>query len=241
MKIIGVKTPLLKAGDDLIQFIIKNIPSLSEGSVVVVTSKIVALAEGRLAPLSAKEAIIKRESKEVIETPYGFLTLTKDGWCVNAGVDESNAKDGLILLPLDAFQSAEVLCRSLRQKFKIKKLGVLITDTKSVPLRVGTVGRALGFAGFQPLRSYINKRDLFGRKSRFTESNLADSLAAAAVLLMGEGSERVPLAVIQEAPVTFVGVGTSQTTKLSLPPQLDIFRYVFSRASSPRAKKKPKR
>ncbi len=112
----------------------------------------------------------------------------------------------------------------------VKNLGVIISDTRSVPLRIGTAGRAIGVAGFLPIKSYIDKEDLFGRKSRVTISNLADALATSAVLMMGEGNEQTPLAVIKNAPVSFINKPLNEKDKdLNLPPEQDIFAYVYKR------------
>ena len=153
-----------------------------------------------------------------------MLTLTHDGWCLNAGADESNAQQRLILLPKDPFVVASKIQKKLKKHFSLKNIGVLITDTKSVPLRKGTIGRALGYAGFEPIKSYIGKKDLFGRKSRVTKSNVADSLAAAAVLVMGEGNECLPLAVISDAPIQFTSKKLSKKSKnLTLAPEAEYF------------------
>ncbi|MBP6942619.1 MAG: coenzyme F420-0:L-glutamate ligase [Candidatus Buchananbacteria bacterium] len=227
MNITSIKTSLFKQDDRLEAFVIKNLPKLQEGDIVVVTSKIVALAQGRVGKLEDKQKLIKCESRRVIKTPWAFLTLTDDGWCINAGIDESNAGHQLILMPHEPFVAAQQLRRALKKHFKLQRLGVLITDTKSVPLRVGTIGRAVGFAGYKPLKSYVGKRDIFGRTSRDTVSNCADALAAAAVLMMGEGAEQTPLAVISEAPVQFIETVNPNSKKLAFDPQQDIFKYVY--------------
>ncbi len=228
MLIHGIKTALFAKGDSLSAFVTTNVPELKSGDVLMITSKIVALAEKRTGKVFDKTKLIARESQEIIETPWAFLTHTNDGWGINAGIDESNADEELILLPKDAFTSAEKLRDKLLKQFKIKKLGILITDTRSVPLRVGTIGRAIGYAGFKPLKNYIGKDDLFGRKSRVTQSNHADALAAASVCVMGEGSEQTPLALIVDAPVTFVTRPLTKKEKiLHLDPEKDIYSYVF--------------
>ena len=228
MNIQGIKTTIFKNGEPLVAFIVQHIPKLENGDVLVITSKIIALAEKRVGKIKDKEMLVRRESQEVISTPWAFLTLAKDGWGINAGIDESNALDEIILLPKDPFVSAEKLRSKLKAHFKINKLGVLITDTRSVPLRVGTVGRAIGFAGFKPLKSYIGKDDLFGRKSRVTQSNHADALAAASVCTMGEGSEQTPLALIKDAPIAFTSRPLAlKDKKLYMLPKDDIFGFVF--------------
>jgi dihydrofolate synthase / folylpolyglutamate synthase len=229
MNIISIKTSIFLRNDSLFNFLINNLPVVEDGDIIVITSKIVALSENRVCNLEDKEKIILKESKKVIKTPWALLTLTNNDWIINAGVDESNADDKIILLPKDSFKTAEVLQKKLKKHFFIKKLGILITDTRSVPLRVGTVGRALGYAGFKPLKSYIGKSDIFGRKSRITISNVADALAGTAVLVMGEGNEQTPISLIKNSPVVFVSKPLSkEMKKLAFPPEKDIFSKVFN-------------
>jgi F420-0:gamma-glutamyl ligase len=151
-----------------------------------------------------------------------------DGWNINAGIDESNAKEGIVFLPKDAFFSAEMIRSHLKKRFHVKKIGVIVTDTKSLPLRVGTIGRSIGFAGFEPIKSYIGKKDIFGRKSRVTKSNFVDALSAAAVMIMGEGNEKTPIAIIENAPVKFISRPLLAKEKiLSISPNKDIFAAVY--------------
>ena len=203
MHVRALKTRIFKEGDDLAAFIMHHVPRLQNGSILIVTSKIVALSEGRVADVKDKEKIIRAESKWAKRTKYVWLT-EKDGMILaNAGIDESNAEGKLILLPRDSFGSASALRRKLRAHYNIKKLGILITDSRVAPLRAGVAGVALGYAGFRGLRDYRGKKDIFGKKLKFTQTNVADALASAAILMMGEGSERQPLAVITDAPVEF--------------------------------------
>ena len=230
MEILAIKTPVFKVNQSLIDFIKFNVKELSEGDVLVITSRIVALAEGRVGKIEDREQIIKSEADEIIKTPWVNLTLSERGWEINAGVDESNADEGLILLPKDSWQSAELLLESLKEHYKVKNLGVIISDTRSVPLRIGTVGRAIGCAGFLPIKSYVGKEDLYGRKSRVTISNMADALATSAVLMMGEGDEQTPLAIIENAPVSFTDKSLNEKDKeLNLSPEQDIFSYIYRR------------
>lgn len=229
MQVIGIKTKLFKPKDNLLDFLNREIKQLKNREVIVITSKIVALAEGRTGEIKDKKKIIERESQKVIETPWARLTLTSDGWCLNAGIDESNADRQLILTPAKPLQTAWQIRQHLIKKFKLKHLGLIITDTKSLPLRKGTMGRTLGYAGFEALKSYVGKRDLFGRANRLTETNVADALSASAVLVMGEGNERTPLAIIKDAPVKFINrdISLSKEKNLSLPPDKDIFAKVY--------------
>ncbi len=206
MQIKPIKTKVFVENEEILPFILKYVKKIPENSILVITSKIVALSEGRTVKdegIKAKEKLIKKESDFALETKLVWLTI-KDGMVMaSAGIDESNAKGKLILLPKDSFQTAKFIRKELQKKFKIKNLGILITDSRIFPLRAGVVGVALGYAGFKGIRNYIGKKDIFGRTLTFSRTDVADSLATAAVLCMGEGREQQPLALITEAPVEF--------------------------------------
>lgn len=199
MKVKAVKTSIFQSKQNLISFIERYIPKISDNTVLVVTSKIVALSEGRVeenVDEKSKLKIIKRESEFILETKYACLTI-KDGVVMaNAGVDESNANGKIILLPRDSFKSASILRNYFKHKYNLKNFGVIVSDSRSLPLRSGITGVALGYAGFDGLKDYRKQLDIFGRPFHFSRVNVADSLATAAVLCMGEGNERRPLALI---------------------------------------------
>lgn len=227
MQIIPIKTPIFQKNDNLTDFIKNQISFLEEKDIVVITSKIVALSQDRIGKLKDKEKLIKQNSQKTINTPWALLTLVDGEWCINAGIDESNAKNKIILLPKNPFKVAQQIQKNLKKHFSIKHLGIIITDTKSTPLRKGTIGRPIAWIGFKPLKSYIGRKDLFGRKSRLTQSNVADSLAASAVLVMGEGNEQIPLILIKNAPVEFVDKKIKKQS-LAFPPKTDIFAKIFN-------------
>ncbi|MDO8575845.1 MAG: coenzyme F420-0:L-glutamate ligase [bacterium] len=239
MNVRPVKTRVFKQGEDLIAFITRHVKRLKNGSVLAVTSKIVALAEGsvvRATSARAKAAIIRAESEWQLQAKHGKLTL-KDGLLMwNAGIDESNAKGNVILLPEDSFAAAQKIHSSLLQNYKIKKLGVIITDSRIMPLRAGVVGVALGYAGFKGLRDYRGKKDIFGRKLKHTQTDIADSLATAAVLTMGEGKEQRPLCLIEDAPVEFCEKGNRK--ELVVAPKDDMYRPLFGKFPKTNARKK---
>jgi len=207
MQVIPIKTRVFEENEDLFVFILKYIKKIPENSILVVTSKIVALSEGRVLEYKnekQKIELIKRESEFSLKTKDAWLTI-KDGMVLaNAGIDESNAKNKMILLPKDNFKSAEILRKKLMKKFRLKNFGILITDSRLLPLRVGAVGVALGYAGFKGIRNYIGKKDIFGRVLKMSRTDVADSLATTAVFCMGEGKEQQPFALITDAPVEFV-------------------------------------
>ena len=201
-----IETKIFREGESLADFIGRYIKKIPEKSVLVVTSKIVALSEGRTVVIEnekTREELIRKESKLAIRTKYTWLTL-KDGMLMaSAGIDESNGNGKLILLPKDSFKTAHLLRKTLCRKYGVKHLGVLITDSRTMPLRAGVIGVALGYAGFRGIKDYRGTPDIFGRTFEFSRTNVADSLATAAVVVMGEGNEQQPLALVTGAPAQF--------------------------------------
>ena len=228
MKITPIKTRIFREDENLLKFILKYIKRIPENSVLVITSKIVALSEGRVVEFKNKKQkirLIKKESDFALKTKYVWLTI-KDGMVMaNAGVDESNADGKIILLPKDSFQSADLIRKKLKKIFKLKKLGVLITDSRVFPLRAGTVGVALGYAGFKGVRDYRDTPDIFGRILKMSRTDVADSLATSAVLSMGEGKEQQPLALISDAPALFVD--KIDKKELLIDPKEDLYLPIF--------------
>ena len=232
MRVRAIKTKVFREGENLPDFVLRYLAP-EEKSVVVLTSKIVALSERRTLPFKnqkEKEKIIKKESSFAVKTGQTWFTI-KDGMVMaSAGVDESNADGKITLLPRDSYASAKYIREILKKKLKLKKIGVLITDSGFVPMRAGAVGLGLGYAGFRGVKNYVGQKDIFGRVLRMTRTNVADSLAAAAVLEMGEGRERTPLAVITAAPVEFA----SKTSKISkkemrIAPPKDLYAPLFNK------------
>src|SRR3990167_9545535 len=230
-----IKTSIFKEGDNLFTFIGRYFRRVPERSIIVVTSKIVALAEKRTVVAKndkTKERLIRAESEFALPTKYAWLTV-KDGMVMaSAGIDESNANGKLILLPKDSFKTARFLRDKLRQKYGVRHLGVLITDSRTIPLRAGVTGVALGYAGFLGVKDYRGTPDIFGRKFKFSRTNIADSLAAAAVLVMGEGNERQPLTIIEKARVEFCD--RVKRAELYIDIQEDMYRPLFSKLPKPK-------
>jgi len=225
-----IKTRIFKEGEDLYSFVAHYFKRIPEKSIIVVTSKIAALAERRTAVFTderAKERLIKSESEMAIKTKYVWLTI-KDGTVMaSAGIDESNADGKLILLPKDSFKVARLLRKQLMQRYRLKRLGVLLTDSRTIPLKAGISGVAVGYAGFRGIKDYRGKRDIFGRKFHFSRTDMADSLATAAVLVMGEGDEQQPLAIITDAPIDFCE--HTNRNELAISIEDDMYRPLFAR------------
>src|SRR5258708_5455367 len=145
MKIESFKTRIFEEGEDIVRFIVEHVKKVPEDSIVAITSKIVSLSEGRTSPNSSKnrEELIKKESDFSLENSWFSI---KDGMIMAAGgVDESNGNGRLIMLPKDSYKSAAFIRASLKRKWKVKNLGILITDSNFLPLRNGAIGVALGY------------------------------------------------------------------------------------------------
>ncbi len=196
--------------DDLWELLSESIKSLSEKSIVVITSKVVAIGEGDCIEVSKidRDKLIMAEADKYLPrdlSPQGLViqTIKNNMLIASAGVDESNGNGYFILWPKDPQKSAKEIWEFLRKKFKVKELGVIITDSRLTPLRAGVVGYAIGYFGFKPIKDYRGKLDIFGRKFKMETSNIPDSLASAAVLEMGEGAENQPVAIISDISLEF--------------------------------------
>lgn len=203
MKIQAIQTDIFLENQNLADFILKFIPQVKDGSIIAVSSKIAGLACGRTAPKSQKETLIKSESDFYKKTALCYFTIKAGMVMTNAGIDESNIKDKLVLLPKDCYKTAADLRKLLIKKYGVKNLGIIITDSMILPLRAGVITAAVAYSGFKGVKDYRGVKDICGRKLKMTLVDIADTLAAAAGLLMGEAAEQCPLAIIEEAPVKF--------------------------------------
>ncbi|MBI1888897.1 MAG: coenzyme F420-0:L-glutamate ligase [Candidatus Spechtbacteria bacterium] len=235
MRIEPIKTrQFLPPKDDLFEVLKKAFKKkrLKENSVIVITSKIVSISQGRcvkLTDVKDKDELIKKEADFYLpreKTPKGWVMLTiKHNILIpTAGIDESNANGYYILWPEDPFLTAKKIHDFLKKEFGLKKFGVIISDSHTTPLRYGTMGIALSYWGFSPLKDYRGAKDIFGREMLITQQNIADSLAVAAVLVMGEGKEQTPLAVIEDVEfVRFLNFDFRRENPLSVPKEIDIY------------------
>lgn len=207
MKVFSIKTHKIRPDkQNLFEILDKYLVSLKERSIVVITSKIVSICEGRVAKIGKadKRELIKKEAEYFLppeKNKYNItLTIKRNLLVPTAGIDESNGAGYYILWPEDPQKTANEVRQHLHDRFSVKKIGVIITDSKTTPLRWGTTGVAITHSGFSALNNYIGKPDIFGRKFKVKKANVLDALAVAAVLVMGEGSEQTPLAIIEDVP-----------------------------------------
>jgi coenzyme F420-0:L-glutamate ligase/coenzyme F420-1:gamma-L-glutamate ligase len=218
---------------------------LADSDVVVVSHKIVSKAEGRLVDIStikpskraksvAKKTkkdprvieVILRDSKELIKANREALVVRrKDGFvCLNAGVDKSNVNGDTTYarLPENPDKSATKI-RNEIEELTGKKVAVIIADTYSRPNRVGQVEFAIGISGLEPIIDYRGHKDLFGYQLHYKYVGFADEIAAAAELVMGQGVERTPVAIIRGLSRIKHADAIGLSRKLTLEGNRDIF------------------
>ena len=235
MEIISIKTDVFTGGENIFDCILKAKVSLSEGDIISLTSKVVALSQNRLIKISDygqdKEEVIELLVKQESEKVYpGDYTLTmKDGILIpRAWIDESNVPEGYLLLwPQNSYEFAKDLQQKLTQHFKIKNCGVLVTDSRCQPLRMGVTGLAVAWYGFAGVEDVRGQKDLFQKKLQVTRKAVADNLASSAILVQGEGGECTPLAIIKKAPVNFK-IKDDYLKNAFINPDEDIFQAVFN-------------
>ena len=231
MKFIPIKTRILQPPqDDLFLVFDESLSEVSEGDIVVVSSKVVSIHEGHCVPVSGndKKALIAQEAQFSIPRTYwpSPLTVAHNAFIGTAGIDESNANGHYVLLPRDPFVSAHNIYSYITKRFGVKNIGVVITDSHSSPLRRGAMGVAIGWWGFAPTINHVGKPDLFGREFRIEVSNIADAIAAGAGLVMGETDECQPVVIATEVPgITFEDKNTKD--ELFVAPKDDTFRVLY--------------
>jgi coenzyme F420-0:L-glutamate ligase / coenzyme F420-1:gamma-L-glutamate ligase len=190
---------------------------LRDGDVLVISSKFVAVSEGRVVALgtvcptdrAVSESkrlnmppelceLVIRESDGVIGGVSGFVLAIKEGLLTpNAGIDKSNVEGGkVVLYPRDPFGSARALVEEVRFSRGVE-IGVVVSDSRLMPTRRGTVGVALAAAGFEAILDDRGKRDLFGNVLKVTSQAIADDVCSGAQVLMGEAAESVPVVVVR--------------------------------------------
>ncbi len=196
--------------------IITDSSTLYDKDIVVVAHKIVSKVEGRVIALDSIKPsqqaldiaskhgkdpkvmeVILQEAKSIVRARDGIIiTETKHGFiCANSGVDTSNVKGGLVLLPLDPDRSAYLIRKRIRELVN-KEVAVIISDTFGRPFREGQVNVAIGVSGIRPIKDYRGKQDMYGNILKVTQIAIADELASAAELVMNK-SDKVPIAIIR--------------------------------------------
>lgn len=244
--------PLVKAGDDLASLIIEaaesNDVEIEDGDVIVVAQKVVSKAENRVISLDSVKPsrrairigretgrdpriveLVLRESKRFLKVSEQILIVEdhRDLVNINAGIDKSNVKgqNHYALLPIDPDQSARNL-RLRINKLTGKDVGVIISDSYSRAFRRGQVNFAIGLAGIDPFLDYRGTPDLFGYVLQVKFSAVADELAGAGELVMGQGKEGIPVAIIKGLELCNSTIKSS-SKDLFITEEEDLFKDVW--------------
>ena len=206
----------IESGDNLVDLILESF-EINDGDVLVFSQKIISKNEGRILSLSSVNPsllangiassygkdprlveLILSESKKIVRMENGVIIVeTKHGFvCANAGIDESNVKDGYAtLLPDDPDKSANLLKDRIKQKTG-KDVAIIISDTFGRPFRLGQTDIAIGIAGLEPILDYNGKQDTFGKIMQVTAIAVADEICSTSELVMGK-VQKCPIAVIR--------------------------------------------
>lgn len=230
----------IEFNDDLTHLII-NSEKILDGDILIIAQKIISKQEGRIVELNSvvpsmlaegigsqynKDSriveLILRESKQIIRMDHGIIIVeTNNGFiCANAGIDESNVKNGFVtLLPLNSDISAQKISNEILKKTN-KTVSVIISDTFGRPFRMGQTNCAIGISGMNPILDYAGTKDTFGKTLRVTAMAIADELCSAAELVMKKAAN-CPVVIIRG--YDFKNENSS-INDLIRPPDEDLFR-----------------
>jgi len=249
VQIVGVEgLPIVRKGDNVAALIVeatrKQGNPLQNGDVLVVTQAIVSSAEGRTVNLdevvpsefaktiaaefnkdAALVEVVLRESRGIRRMGDGkLITESKHGFvCANSGVDKSNVEGerNVALLPVDPDGSARRI-REEVERLAGCDVAVVVSDTHGRPLREGEINVAIGVAGIKPTRDRRGEKDLFGYVLRVKQTAVADELASAAELVIGQADEGIPVAIIRG--YTYQTMENASARDLTRPREVDLFR-----------------
>ncbi len=251
IKLIGIENiPLIKEGDNIANLIVNAMDigdtKIENEDIFVIAETIISKAEGNkidlrtieptpksfeLAEKTGKdphlvEAIIQ-ESNEILKVgPDFIISETKQGFiCANAGIDESNVEDGMATpIPEDPDKSASLIMKKIKNMTG-KDVVVIISDTQGRAFREGAIGTAIGISGMNALWDRKGEKDLYGRELQTTSIAVADELASAASILMGQADEGIPVVIIRGVNyVKYLKNNSSTSKDLIRPKELDVFR-----------------
>jgi len=241
LEIIPVKIQKeIGADDDLVDLILES-AEINDGDILVFSQKIVSKNDGCILSLSSVNPsllangiassygkdprlveLILSESKRIVRMENGIIIVeTKHGFvCANAGIDESNVRDGYAtLLPDNPDQSAKSLKSRIEQKTG-KSIAVIISDTFGRPFRLGQTNVAIGIAGLEPILDYNGKPDTFGKIMQVTAIAISDEICSASELVMGK-VEKCPIAIVRNYNFNF---SDAKIQKLLRSEHDDLFR-----------------
>jgi coenzyme F420-0:L-glutamate ligase len=233
LTVIPIQAPVQKQAFDLNHTLVQAISSAGEslqhGDVIAISSKYTAISEGRVVELAAVTVsetaaalaeryhmnpqvaqLVIQEAEHIFGGIHGFLLTSHHGMIQpNAGIDRSNIPNGFaVLFPADPYESARRIRQGVWKQLGVD-VGVVLTDSWLIPGRLGTTGLALAVAGFRPIQDERGKIDLFGNPMQVTQRGIADTLCAAAQLVMGERDEATPIVILRNSGVRLEDVTLS--------------------------------
>ncbi|MHA1882765.1 MAG: coenzyme F420-0:L-glutamate ligase [Candidatus Thorarchaeota archaeon] len=249
--IIPIKTRIITVDDNFIDVLLDALSEvdqeLKDGDILGIAETPLGTTEGRIVLLEgievssyAKELaekfdmipevteLIVQEADEILGgIPHVLLTIKNNTLMANGGVDKSNIPLGYAsLLPEDSRASAERLQKEVKERLGVK-IGVLVIDSRTQPLRMGNIGMALGVAGFRPIADDRGRTDLFGRELRMTRRAVADNLSSACTAIMGESDESIPAVIIRDAPVEISDDASYDSSEMWIGPSECMYMAIF--------------
>jgi coenzyme F420-0:L-glutamate ligase / coenzyme F420-1:gamma-L-glutamate ligase len=244
LTLIPVRSAVRSARFDLVEFVDRRAgENLRDGDVIVVSSKFVAMSEGRVVELNSVHAgmmahelgakhhmdprlceLVLRESDGIIGGIPSFLLASKDGLLTpNAGIDKSNVKHGMVVLyPRRPDESAKRVREALRFLRGIS-VAVVVCDSRLSPTRRGTMGVAVAASGLEAVLDMRGRSDLFGNVLKVTSQALADDLASAAEVLMGESDEATPMVIVRGIDRRLLGSQEYDGARFAISTEDDVF------------------
>lgn len=192
--------------DDIFSLLDEYLTDVQEGDIILITSKIVSIHQGRCVPVgdTTLRELIEQEADYLIEGYEKYfmspLAIKYHAVFYACGIDESNADGHFILLPEKPFDIVEDIWKYLKKKHDLENLGIIITDSHTQPMRTGSIGVSIAWWGFHPTESHKGKKDLFGKLFRFSTTNIVDCIAAGSNAISGETDECTPIIIVRGMP-----------------------------------------
>ncbi|MHA1270252.1 MAG: coenzyme F420-0:L-glutamate ligase [Candidatus Helarchaeota archaeon] len=222
----GLKTPIIRPGDDIVKIIIDAVESnnikVQEGDVFLIAETPLSVSQNRIIasndikPSSRAISLANKyemdprlvelvinEADRIYGGVKGVILTEKDNILhANAGIDQSNAPPGsFVLLPEKPQETAEMIKERLIEYFHTK-IAVIIADSRTQPLKKGVIGGAIAVAGMEPIEDCRNKPDIYGYRLKYTYRAIADDLTSCAQLLFGETDQQIPIVLIRGVKIT---------------------------------------
>lgn len=228
MNFVPIKTDIYEKGEgehSLFAFFCEHVErNPEENSVVIISSKLVALSQNRVSPSEISEAV-ERESQKIFGKTGGFYLTQSQGIVIpNAGIDSSNSQAGVkILWPESPQRFADDFRKKLQEKFGVENIGVVISDSRITPRRRGTTGVALAWSGIFGVYDVRGKNDIYGRKLEVSTVNIADNIVSGSEILMGQADEKTPFVLVENFPAHYFTNEPQNPSSAVMPEEEDLF------------------